>query len=457
MAKEKKVKTNKAIIALKSKSHVVARQGEGPIGDCIVKAFAILENLTIWNDVVQDEIFKVALSNCMEDKQDNLVNLGASIVDSFLTKDFKKVQNFYENIIKAEVKRQKPGSCLIQEILRPVISSIWNMKNWQSFSMILSAAVSLIIDRARKDSEDGGQIKSQSGLLISNYVPNFGDSEISSLFKWTETIDKSVLTLTIAKKAQAYRIITCRYHYNSKVEVLLFGSTEEMITVKFSDLRTRLNAVLQYEFLFMLEKPFTWIEDENIVIPRFDNGDIYLAMFLPLLRANSGFDYAISNLMRTKEHTRRVSLLSPDKSTLAYYVSCRSFGGDVIQHHIAQMAISQSKTITGSLESTKRLVAVRESPVTTYTPPLTPMTFNHDPLEHHKVDVTQRMSQLTGQDISRQLQGQDLLVIDVKDSNSAKIIDMIGEKWSVEDKAYSLSFKSDSCIVYELDGYVNND
>jgi hypothetical protein len=420
--------------------------------------------LTIWNDVVQDEVFRVALSNCMEDKQDNLVSLGASIVDSFLNKDLKNVQAFYESIIKAELKSQAPESCFIQEIIRPVINSIWNTRNWQSFSMILSAGVSVVIDRARKVSEDGGQIKSQSGLLTSNYVPNLGDSEISSLFKWTEKIDKSVLTLTVANEAQAYRIITCRYHYNSKVEVLVFGSTEEITTFKFSKLRTRLNAVLQYEFLFILENSSTWVENENIVIPKCDNGQIYLAMFLPFLKANSGLDYAISNLMSNTEYIKRASIQSPDKSTLAYYVSSRSFGADVIQHHIAQMAISQCKTITGSLESIKKKVVVREIQVQIHWSmppnvelPHLPMTFNHDPLEHHKVDITQRLSQLTGQDISSQLQGQDLLVIDVRNSNSAQIFDMLGEKWSVGDKAYSLSFKSDDCIVYELDGYVNND
>lgn len=178
MDKDKKVKINKLVIAKKNKNQTMESRGEGVVGGFIEKAWNILDKLELWQKVIQDEAFVDALAKSIEDKQDNLDSLGAALIESFLSKDFKKTQSTYFQITATGVKTHKTTSNLIQEILKPLVISVWNNMNCKSFCSILSASICVVIDKANDDdSKDHFQLDSSNvSLIVEGATRNIGNS-----------------------------------------------------------------------------------------------------------------------------------------------------------------------------------------------------------------------------------------------------------------------------------------
>lgn len=455
MKKEEKAKVNQAIIDLKAKKTALKKsRGQGQIGEFIEKASGILEKLELWRSVVQEEEFIKTLQSIKRSNESTKISeLSASMLEAFLAKDFKSTQDFYEEITKIKVELKKPEYDVLREINQTLASIILGNVTWQSFSVLLSSTVSIII-KAIFDKESDAVGSGSDTEAVKHFDP-MGPSDIGWLFTWIRLVGQSVLILTVNQNTTDYRWIRCKYHVESYVDLLLVGDHYKLSSLTYSDLRKKLRGKMKHEFAFVKWHSLVYYETSNLETTIENNAKyetIFLAMFLPLISSDGSFDIALNNLLEDRTGVLQNILTLGEVSTT--YISASNFGDNIIRQEISKMILANNKDIAEN-EDIDSLVEKFNSlnlvePVEYSTP------YGYDPKECKSLTSMDIFSELTGTDVSKSFNHQDILIITGL-HRTLNMKDILGEVWSHDQSTYKLSYIDDSMVVYEKQAKANND
>lgn len=461
MEKDEKKKKNQAVIDLKKKTALKENKRHGQMDAIIEKAHGILEKLVLWRTMVVDEDFLKTLQQLKESTESEMINrLGIAMLEAFIAKDFESTQNFYEQIIKIQLELNKPKNDLLGQLSKTVTSLIMGMKTWQSFSVLLSSTLSMIIKetllRSQTSTLNESMSESESDQEIDSY--QMASSDIGWLFAWTPLVGQHVLPLTVDARAVSFRKFKCKYHMESYVEILFTGSKIEMAKLTYSDVRKKLKGKIEYEFVFAES---IVVRNESTEI-NYLQDDIDLALFLPLVSSGGDFSFALQHLLKNENELNHDRFKIKMRTGTANYVSAKSFGEDIIDNQIAKMIIANNKDINihdydeifiGSVKIIMSRFYRFPPSVGRY---YCYVPYEFDPKEYRPLTSIDILSQLTDTDVSARYNDQDIVIITGL-HQSSMIKDLLGNSWSHGQSTYDLSYIDDSIAVYEKSSKVNND
>lgn len=462
MSKDDKRKVNQAVIELKAKqTELKDCRSQDQMSLIIKKASEILEKLELWRSMVQDEEFVRALQLSKTSTESNeFSRLGISMLEAFLAKDFLTTQELYEEIIDTQTRLSKTENRLLDEITKSMFSLILTRKDWQSFGVILSSILSMIIeDHISIDSEDS---KDQSQRGIIKKIDSIGSSEIGWLFMWANNLGKSTLILTARPDATHYIKIKCKYHMDSHVDVMFAGTESQLLDLTYTDLRKKLKSKFKLEFVFIEMDRFILSNEneQNCLESRSSlntaDKQVIIGLFLPFVNTIGSFDHAIQVLVEKKNGVLLASFMLQKDSSKAYYVSSTTFGDDILKYEVSKMILAKNRMnftdqdIRKMMNYFKHFVQPQQI-LNEYVVP-----YDFDPRQSTILTSIDILSELTGTNVSSQVDSQDIVIISgLKQSLNLKVL--LGEAWSHGKSNYKLSYIDDSLAIYEKQPIINND